>query len=447
MSEEKQEQYEFKDPNALAIAQVRKPQNENAIVKRKAANELQTITTPNIAVPKKKLKKTILEEDDYVDVLDNIIQRDYFPDLPKLRTHLEWLEAEERKDFAKMREIQLRLRKETEKTPIVLATPTDEWGMETPVSFTPADAPEETPEIRKTYEVIPGKRDPSKDRESLGVDQFLALHTSEDNASFENVMDKQEKAKKLHLPWLYDKEEEKLLLTGPNSGPGTVETWKFKAKNQLMYVPEGSALTIGQEKEIFKGPPKQIVRSNTRLRVDYKTQVESWKKGQQDDDRIDLDKLRTEEVLPGDTPKVGGYGFMATPSPAPGVDASPFTTWGSIEGTPLMLDPPDTPYSSHSGPSFSMQESSQRERVAQSLTEKTNTKLKGGTLVRTSKVTQSPFRQTPRTPSSLDQQLRASYRSPVVRGPSTPGRFSRTPRGVDVTPSPLPVRTPRSSKG
>ena len=44
-----------------------------------------------------------------------------------------------------------------------------------------------------------------------------------------------------------------------------------------------------------------------------------------------------------ETPKVGGYGFMATPSPAPGVDESPLMTWGEIEGTPFRLDGGDTP--------------------------------------------------------------------------------------------------------
>ncbi|KAM0903170.1 hypothetical protein ACQ4PT_018823 [Festuca glaucescens] len=38
-----------------------------------------------------------------------------------------------------------------------------------------------------------------------------------------------------------------------------------------------------------------------------------------------------------------GYSFVKTPSPAPGVDESPFMTWGEIDGTPLRLDPDETP--------------------------------------------------------------------------------------------------------
>ena len=35
--------------------------------------------------------------------------------------------------------------------------------------------------------------------------------------------------------------------------------------------------------------------------------------------------------------------MVATPSPAPGVDDSPFMTWGDIQGTPLRLDMEETP--------------------------------------------------------------------------------------------------------
>jgi hypothetical protein len=36
-------------------------------------------------------KVTVLEEDDWTEKLEAIIQRDYFPDVPKLENQLEWL--------------------------------------------------------------------------------------------------------------------------------------------------------------------------------------------------------------------------------------------------------------------------------------------------------------------------------------------------------------------
>ena len=53
--------------------------------------------------------------------------------------------------------------------------------------------------------------------------------------------------------------------------------------------------------------------------------------------RIGLDGR---ELVPSATPRVGGYSMMATPSPMPGVDATPVMTWGELEGTPFELDDP-----------------------------------------------------------------------------------------------------------
>lgn len=41
-------------------------------------------------------------------------------------------------------------------------------------------------------------------------------------------------------------------------------------------------------------------------------------------------------ITPARTP----YGFLGTPSPAPGEDESPFMTWGQIEGTPARIMTP-----------------------------------------------------------------------------------------------------------
>ena len=69
------------------------------------------------------------------------------------------------------------------------------------------------------------------------------------------------------------------------------------------------------------------------------------------------------------SPKVGGWGFVpATPTLVPGPDASPFMTWGELDGTPLLLDPSATP--SRTGTTtFKLPEITSREKVAQKLTE------------------------------------------------------------------------------
>ena len=41
----------------------------------------------------RKRHAVVLDEDVYTDSIEAIIERDYFPDLPKLRNKLDWLEA------------------------------------------------------------------------------------------------------------------------------------------------------------------------------------------------------------------------------------------------------------------------------------------------------------------------------------------------------------------
>lgn len=42
-----------------------------------------------MAPPPSKKKRVVLDEDQYVETLGKVIERDYFPDLDKYRTHLE----------------------------------------------------------------------------------------------------------------------------------------------------------------------------------------------------------------------------------------------------------------------------------------------------------------------------------------------------------------------
>ena len=78
------------------------------------------------------------------------------------------------------------------------------------------------------------------------------------------------------------------------------------------------------------------------------------------------------EIKSATGPNVNGFSFMATPSPAPGVNESPLMTWGEIEGTPFRLDGSDTPLplASMAGSSFHLQQVSDRDRIGLKLAEK-----------------------------------------------------------------------------
>lgn len=141
-----------------------------------------------------------------------------------------------------------------------------------------------------------------------------------------------------------------------------------------MYVPDGVTLT--KEELINMASKRQkIDHSNTRLRLNpfdekhNKQQLCSLAHMQtrQLDGKIGVDG----KELTSSTPKINGYGFVKTPSPAPGVNQSPLMTWGEIEGTPFRLDGSDTPLTPHnSGPIFKIPEQPKRERLAHALAEK-----------------------------------------------------------------------------
>ena len=43
--------------------------------------------------PKRKREQKVLDEEEWTEKLEAIVQRDYFPDIPKLENELEWLEV------------------------------------------------------------------------------------------------------------------------------------------------------------------------------------------------------------------------------------------------------------------------------------------------------------------------------------------------------------------
>ncbi|XP_059395280.1 splicing factor ESS-2 homolog isoform X2 [Carassius carassius] len=91
----------------------------------------------------------------------------------------------------------------------------------------------------------------TEEKDLLSLDHFLAKNTSEDNASFEQILKLADDKNKLRHAWLYEaenefKERHEKNLALPSTEKQAIEctkagleTWQYKAKNALMYYPEG----------------------------------------------------------------------------------------------------------------------------------------------------------------------------------------------------------------
>uniref|UniRef100_A0A3Q0SHE5 Ess-2 splicing factor homolog n=1 Tax=Amphilophus citrinellus TaxID=61819 RepID=A0A3Q0SHE5_AMPCI len=414
------------------------------------------------------VKRKVLDEESYIESLEKIIQRDFFPDVTKLQAQKEYLEAEENGDLERMREISIQYGSSLTKS-----TPQSSAPYVTPASFeTPVGHPG-SPASTYSHKVVDGEKraDETEEKQLPSLDRFLAKNTSEDNASFEQIMDLAKEKEKLKHAWLYEAEaefkQENLALPSTEKAAlectkAGLETWEYKAKNALMYYPEG----VKDDDAIFK-KPREVVHKNTRFVGDpfskalNKSQIQQaaalnaqFKQGKVGPDG--------KELIPHDSPSVNGYGYVRTPSPAPGVAESPLMTWGEIESTPFRLDGSDTPYVERNhGPSFKIPEPGRRERLGLKMANEAAAKNRAKKQEALRKVTENLASLTPkglspalspalqrlvnRTSSKYtDKALRASYTpSPSHRLTACKSPFGgpSTPSG---TPTPNKAKTPGS---
>ncbi|ONK66979.1 uncharacterized protein A4U43_C06F14210 [Asparagus officinalis] len=332
---------------------------------------------------------------------------------------------------------------------------------------------------------------------NLTLDEFFRRYTSEDNESFNKILEKVNRKKKEKYSHLLEGEREQTLTLEDEKkdritdGYGTsgqplsrLDSWKYTAKNLLMYNPVDRGevpLTEEERAERSKALTKEISRLNTRfhgkLAEDSKPAKEeegvailynpvpgttpagaAWPFADREAEKLrkyDLEDLRkTPNQFFAESSKKAenGYSFVKTPSPAPGVDESPFMTWGEIEGTPLRLDLDESDVGvggSSEGPHFRIPLPPSRDVKAHSLSREAARKLRERSKMFQKPPLPSPARGGSASPSartlspaaqkfvrnaiakssrSVDESLRASYRgsSPVVGTPKEKmSRFSR----------------------
>ncbi|CAH8356418.1 unnamed protein product [Eruca vesicaria subsp. sativa] len=428
--------------------------------------------------PRKRMR--VLDEDAYVEAIEKIIERDYFPDITKLKDRLDWIQAVKTRDPIQIRDAQLKIIERRGRKANPRVGDNTEGKTQTPGStflrnFTPLDEFDgKTPRTPREVEVVGADNDGDGDVDvNMSLDEFFKRYTSEDNESFSKILEKVNKRKKEKYNYLLEGESDNnnnliedvkrdRITDGYGTSyqpPSTLEGWKYTAKNLLMYHPadRGEAALTEEERAVrLAGLTKEIAKGNTRFQgksmdsrpredgsveILYTPVAGSSPMHVRDRDkskRYDLDDLRKTPnpfYLESDKRADNGYSFVRTPSPAPGLDESPFITWGEIEGTPMRLDPEDTPIDiggSADGPHYNIPSAPARDVAAHSLSrdasrkirERSNSMFKKPPLpsphrsgsaspnVRTlSPAAQKFFRRAiGKSSSTVDESLRASYR-------------------------------------
>nr|CAG4644868.1 EOG090X07SU [Leptodora kindtii] len=294
-------------------------------------------------------KKKVLQEDDYVARMESIIERDFFPDLTDLQARAAYSQAVEDRDVPRIRELYEKMGGGGRVDGSYRSSPAT---FETPVRH------DRSPSGSTSTSITDSERQRQQSVLLQSLDEFLEKHTSEDNESFEEMMDEAKRKHRIKYSWMYDAEstsrlQQEVQLSLPScerqalddSKPALVNSWSYTARNSIMYVPDGAPLTDQERARMqldkehiqhcrtrFEASPFDESQSREAVRQAARLQTNS-RHGQ-----VDVDG---KEIKRTGTPAVNGFNLVRTPSPAPGVDSTPLMTWGEIDSTPFRLDAGD----------------------------------------------------------------------------------------------------------
>ncbi|KAI9843483.1 MAG: hypothetical protein M1837_006329 [Sclerophora amabilis] len=345
--------------------------------------------------PPKRMKRppTILDEDTYTDALSSIIARDFFPGLLEARTQQEYLDALDSQDSEwiahagrQLTEVMTPGRRRRGRRGVSLgATPRagsraaaaaedtprgSYYGGDTPMSV----ASDISASTSATQQQDKG---PEVDT-TLSLDGFLSKYTSEDNASFSSLLERQNRKRAEKYAWLRNGDnkilaprqilhrarEQKLLesskpvrnaIEPADSRPAVSSTRSSNNQsNSLMFVPDAHYGQDPSNDEASRAPPKAISHSNTRLLAPQGLSTDMDSKDEPPTPTISAvdaaisgrprrssSNHDTSSIssIPS-TPRVNGYAFISD-SPSP--PSSPPRTSNLDSNHPLLPSADSTP--------------------------------------------------------------------------------------------------------
>jgi protein DGCR14 len=253
----------------------------------------------------------VLEEEDWMAAMEGIIERDFFPDIRVLREQME-LNAGQ----------------------------------------------------------MHGRGDlPDRNVPKMTLDEFLLKHTSEDNASFREILDKSHARQKEKMAYLLNppnpsaphllgsvqnndsKSSQARVTDGfgtTGQGDDKLISWKYSPMNALMFK--------GSQKNLVPHRKASSLKNIAGINHSATGTLQNWAK----EDSVVL--KGTPDADDGQ-PETRDYSILSTPVFEPGEDGTPIITWGKIDATPQVLldDMPD------SGVGFKIQQTPARDEIARNL--------------------------------------------------------------------------------
>ncbi|KAF4754888.1 DiGeorge syndrome critical region protein 14 [Perkinsus olseni] len=428
-----------------------------------SVKEMEFLRKPQKAFQLGRIPAKALAEDDYVAAASYIIERDYYPDLKRLRLAEQIANAEKEGKGRDQQVVALRqeLLRLTPVTPGINAR-------NAAMNYTPG-----APKRREdgAMKALPGEIDGSSSSSSssvmasggashfctgqeivdltgrsidsrtkelvdmslasgkgvvvdLGVrlDQFHSRYGSEDNASFQSAYEEHLSKKRAEQSWiedqanshnamLADKREAAALGQKVEGVALALNSSAAVARNPLLFNSNG----LQKQPFMFENKPDNV---NTRFHTtDYErdsTEIQMENRANAREESL-RDRDNNDMAVAGrfDAAKPGGY--LATPTMVPGVDVTPIMTYGRIASTPLQLGA--SAGGAAGEDAFSIPKESDREQLAHRLLDEENRKKKRKSEAPSQLAVEMSRRQSAR--SILGRSSRSSIRSTI--GADTPG--------------------------
>ncbi|KAI4729163.1 hypothetical protein E4T49_02932 [Aureobasidium sp. EXF-10728] len=377
-----------------------------ALTKRNAESALM----PPPPAPKRiKRPSQVVDEDVYTDALSHIIARDFFPGLLESEAQQEYMQALDSNNNDWIRDAGRKLHQAMTPGPRARrGTSLATSASQTPRGWQGA-TPSRTPSVAPSMAASEASRSTVDTSLSLGA--FQAKYTSEDNESFNALLDRQNQKRAEKYAFMYNGNKlpskqqiaQQKLLAQNTAAPSTALVKRPSQdldarrasydsfpnrqgpRNTFMFDPEGvedTHETVAQAaQKASVAPPKAISYTSTRLPTASSSETESQIPASPSISAIDAaiagrprpSDTSTTAYSGAETPRVNGYAFVdATPLPHeyPGQPVSEAQVEAEERASALALLPSYDPDADNNP--FKLQAASKREELHHRLVEKSN---------------------------------------------------------------------------